>query len=150
MLRIKRNKLICTLLVFGVVMQVLAMMPHHHHTGSEAACINFLHLSHDHADSPADCCGDDHGHDSEPSTPCNTHTLVITQPGREKAGFEEVEISVPDDCHCASCVMADAGGITEYATSCFDSKLRNGPDIDLPAVKYIGKGLSPRAPDFLA
>lgn len=138
-----------------VVMQVAAMMPHHHHADSEAPCINFLHLSPDHADAVADnccegCSADGHDHDHSPFTSCNTHSLVITQPEREKIETEAAETTLPGECHCVLCTLIQEFRSTEYATARLETEYRTRPDVERPATQYVGRNSSPRAPDFTA
>lgn len=162
MFRMNGSKIVRAALILCVLMQVVAMTPHHHHAGDESVCLNYFHLNdgveHDGCCDSAsqahghDGCCDDHGHDNDPFTTCNSHNLVITQPERERPETE-VQVSViihPDNCFCGICGNLTDIAISEAASALTTVEYLTRPDIEPSLIRYISTALSPRAPDFMA
>lgn len=112
MLKMKENILVRALLMLCILMQCVAIMPHHHHGSSEVACINPLHCTDPaegkecHGDAP--CPAHNHSHDA-PLTNCCFKQIVSAQPQREQ---EHIEVCLCD-LHCKAEFVVDNSAILD-------------------------------------
>ncbi|MBQ4279326.1 MAG: hypothetical protein IJC16_05180 [Rikenellaceae bacterium] len=85
MYMIERNVAVRLVMMVAIVMQFVALTPHHHHNGQETPCFNILHCPASGCDAAAarHRCGD--GSDSEPTeqADCSLSSLVVVQPVRD-------------------------------------------------------------------
>ena len=152
MWNIGRNKLMQVFLLACVMMQVVALMPHHHHGDSDAVCLNYTHLS---ASTAGDCCGDvhlgdSHDHSGTPFTACTTAgNLVIAQPEFRDNSATEIVADLPD-CGCGACVIDDTVFALEQITAGILSAYRLHPEAEPYLRIYLTDATPCRAPDFIA
>lgn len=144
----RRHNLFKYILLVCVLMQAVALMPHHHHGDSNAVCLNYIHLN---ADSCGDVCSDGHNHNNAdlPYSTCSSYNIVVAQPESRNNEVDEVlSVDLPD-CGCGLCV------------SVFDAERFVAKSVELPSyVKgddihksylriYLAAARPCRAPDFI-
>lgn len=168
------------MLAVCVMMQLAAMLPHHHHGDSEALCVGYFDAgcgedncgNHEcgscgcsGAAAPAHdgaCCGsgaepyghvhDGHAHHGHGHTPavCNVHTLVITQPEREDIVLVAGAVDIHEDLGGAFRAQAEEQFMAVRATALFDLEFRRRPDAEPLLTGYISVARPPRGPDMVA
>lgn len=151
MVKMRSSILIKIILTLCMVMQCVAVMPHHHHGQSNSACINPLHCINDGESCRTDssCAhseGHDHSHDN-PITTCSLHQFVNVQPQKEQ---NQVEACLCD-LHCDALYADDdkfANDIV-YLQTTFSSACCG--EIVPPALwqDYFARALPVRAPSFV-
>lgn len=150
MRKVSGNKFIQVFLVLCVAMQVVALMPHHHHGDGEGACVNFFHV---YGEPDAGCgggCQGDHEHEHPPYHACTAHQLVIAQPERQQSEAVEESITLPDDCRCGYCTSPEEFRIALYCTQILSEEYRHRPDVVPILMRYVSTVGLTRAPDFRA
>lgn len=149
MLNIRKNIIVRAMVGVCIMMQIVAFMPHHHHSGSNVACINFTHLL-DHSDDLCEGhCDGDHEHAETPIAVCSSHHLVITEPERQQIEIILPETPLPEsgiDMQCFSDVLK----IKETETLHIFRKYNLPSGWTIPLMNYICAAIPPRAPDFTA
>lgn len=164
MVRLKKNLIFRVLGVVCVFMQFAAILPHHHHEGSTAPCINLMHCISDCNDAVAsahphcgcDCAhGDDgpaadsHRHDTgDPECRFNHIDLISMREQHEQAGvFVAGDMPALPVYHlCTSqCVEGSRCEVALSSSECFRQR-DDGP----LHIAYITAAIPPRAPSFTA
>lgn len=141
------------MLVVCVVMQMVALMPHHHHSGNPSPCVNAAHVWNLASDACGDRCEgghDDHDHDHDsPVAACGSFRMVILQPERERTEVSAAEMALPTgatDIFCASgCLKCMAREVADIFR-----EISPAPEAVPLITDYITEAIPPRAPDYLA
>lgn len=159
------NKIVRALLMACVAMQVAALMPHHHHAGSDAPCIGYHCVTGTAEETHGEnrCCGHGHHdggshrlhgdsgcHDGDsPVSACTSPEMVVMQPERVRIDTSAAEFDLPDGlcAHCNFMGFVRAGDF--FADSVF-REYSPGPDIPPFTWRYIAETIPPRAPDSAA
>lgn len=142
-----RNRFFKAVLLVCVIMQAVALMPHHHHADSETVCLNYTHVSHD---GESDVCAKDHDHSkAHPYTSCNSYNIVVAQPEYRNDDMEEVVSDLPD-CGCGICVTELIAEIFngDIADEAVDDVTHTGESESYLRV-YLATARPTRAPDFI-
>lgn len=144
-----------------LVMQVLALMPHHHHGEDDALCFNISHCieitdSHSHSDMAcsADCeCECDHRHDHSHNTrdgKCMAGNMAVVRFDRDG-----IRINVLDNDDILQYATFTVGSADDACGHCYfdnitDLRMRQNPGVPPVHTGYIAEALQPRAPSFTA
>lgn len=143
-----QNSLVAKLiLLLCVAMQVVAVMPHHHHGESVHLCMDSEHVSLRDADGNSRDAS--HSHQGFPFAVCPSHSPVVAQPDPRE---EEVAQTVTDhlpDCGCVHCAPKSVECISENLMAAFLSGRRRGDSAHSYLIVYLADALPCRAPDFV-
>ena len=72
------NRFAKTVLLLCVLMQAVALMPHHHHGDPTAVCLNYSHING--ANPCRNVCTGTGSHNTQPYASCASHSLTVAQP----------------------------------------------------------------------
>lgn len=163
MTRITQGILAQVFVTVCICMQVLVMLPHHHHEGSNAPCINMFHCMGDCTEVVAHECGcgghhahpagdtaaaeGTHHHDGSGSE-CALSHLDMIRAERERVGGP-AEMPAPpmiaQEIHICAIHDADLANCRNTITQLDRKRLRT----EIPLVtSYIAAAIPPRAPSF--
>ena len=88
------NRFAKTVLLLCVLMQAVALMPHHHHGDPTAVCLNYSHING--ANPCRNVCTGTGSHNTQPYASCASHSLTVAQPQPR----EEVALQGFGDAPC--------------------------------------------------
>lgn len=95
------NRFAKTVLLLCVLMQAVALMPHHHHGDPTAVCLNYSHING--ANPCRNVCTGTGSHNTQPYASCASHSLTVAQPQPREEGLEEAVAAHSPECGCLSC-----------------------------------------------
>ena len=93
------NRFAKTVLLLCVLMQAVALMPHHHHGDLTAVCLNYSHING--ANPCRNVCTGTGSH-TQPYASCASHSLTVAQPQPREEGLEEAVAAHSPECGCLS------------------------------------------------
>lgn len=159
MTRITKGIAANALATLCIAMQIMVILPHHHHEGSNAPCVNVLHCTDSCSSVISSCCGQDHdgshhrhgdpdaSHSHDANDPdCAYNHLDAVRLDRERAsGLADLAVSMLAEIafdtllpsHCADCDKV----IVELDRK----RLRSERSIH---TDYITEATPPRAPSL--
>lgn len=156
MVEIINRKIFVLLMGLCLCMQVLALMPHHHHGEDERPCINLIH-----------CIGDTYVHECAANEPpsladrqeeeenhnhgtkdgkCSINKIDVLRVDRE-----DVRNNLDILLHLVFIVGSEGDSCGHcYLDNILELNIKQNPDVTPVHVAYIAVAMPPRAPSFTA
>lgn len=135
-------------LLLCVLMQAVALTPHHHHGNGGSVCLNYTHLYE--ADVCGDVCADTGEHNGQPYAVCQSHTMTVAQPQERDEVVVEVSEHHDHDCGCATCIGDAAEAAVEHMAAITINGIGEYNDSTNSYIReYFTAALPCRAPDFM-
>lgn len=138
-----------TALLFCVLMQAVAVMPHHHHGDDLPVCLAYSHVYE--ADSCGSVCTGAHVPDHHrPYAACAAHSITVVQPDQRDECVVAAQSSPHQpDCGCVACAGDTAARVTAVRiTASFEGCVVHS-DTEPYLRHYLVRALACRAPDFM-
>ncbi len=136
-----------TVLLLCVLMQAVALIPHHHHATATAVCLNYAHLYK--ANPCGSICTGSNAHHTQPYASCLSHGITVAQPQQEEDGIEEPAADHAPDCGCAACTADFETFVTHNRTETAFHGYGRHSDPEPYIRIYLTDALPCRAPDFM-
>lgn len=147
MRRLGNSNVIKIILLFCVAMQVVAVMPHHHHGENVHVCLDSAHAAG--SEVHRDMCSVVHSNHGFPYTVCLSHGIVMAQPDVRDDSVEEAVTDHMPDCCCLHCTPQAAEFVSENLVETFLSGFSGDHSPESYLTTYITDALPCRAPDFM-
>jgi len=134
-------------LLLCVLMQAVALMPHHHHGDSAIACLGYGHRAESEACHTP--CSNHTSHATVPFPSCLSHSITATQPEPRAEAAEEIATDHSPACGCPCCTESSFSFTLGVLLQVVLQTREGGPRIEPYLRSYLTDALPCRAPDFM-